>query len=318
MSSFFEQYEAVLSKNLQQVMLKVDPLNRTAEDYTQYDGYTGYILAETDEIYRIYIDGNIVDIPKSAVIVEGLKRVASDFVKGAAGYNTGTGSGAGGNIVRSLAQGVGQAYGLKTNVGPYQGLATPQSQNTAQQNSKLPSLPAEVKRDTSYLVNDVDGSAAITGGGTVYHLTSIQAANNPSARLVAESFASLFDDRVSILEQGQIVPFNSQQNQQQLSTTSGSQLSTAVKPGQVQNNQQPQSTRDAKGRVVGNIVDAKVVNKKKLPTARISSTPDVLNTTVYVIFVAPDEKGNPRSFQDKLVFSHQPNTNNLLLTLLNS
>ena len=135
MSSFFEQYEAVLSKNLQQVMLKVDPLNRTAEDYTQYDGYTGYILAETDEIYRIYIDGKIVDIPKSAVIVEGLKRVASDFVKGAAGYNTGTGSGAGGNIVRSLAQGVGQAYGLKTNVGPYQGLATPQSQNTAQQNS---------------------------------------------------------------------------------------------------------------------------------------------------------------------------------------
>ena len=91
-----------------------------------------------------------------------------------------------------------------------------------------------------------------------------------------------------------------------------------MKPGQVQNNQQPQSTRDAKGRVVGNIVDAKVVNKKKLPTARISSTPDVLNTTVYVIFVAPDEKGNPRSFQDKLVFSHQPNTNNLLLTLLNS
>ena len=99
MSQFFDQYNAILEKSLQRVRLKVDPSNKCAEDFAQFDGYVGYILAETDDSIEFFYDNQTVTIPKNAVVVE------QGFMQGLAGNPNAAGkSGALGAIAR---QGIG-------------------------------------------------------------------------------------------------------------------------------------------------------------------------------------------------------------------
>ena len=88
MKKFEQALTAVEQKNnLKKVRLKLDPKIREAQDYSQYDGYEGYIISETPDAIRVQlIGGKQIDIP--LCVLEGK---LTDFIKGASPglYNAG-------------------------------------------------------------------------------------------------------------------------------------------------------------------------------------------------------------------------------------
>lgn len=185
MSQFFDQYSSILEKSLQKVRLRVDPNVKYAEDFAQYDGYVGYILAETDDSIDFFYENNTVTLPKNAVFIEGLGDVAKatgraigsgagNFIRGAAGQNTGTSvAGALGSIAGSAAKGVANLgsmlyTGQKLFDGKNQQADTPA--NSAQAVDKTKSLPIKNK----------NGNVSISINGMDYGIIDIRDANNKS------------------------------------------------------------------------------------------------------------------------------------------
>ena len=78
----FEQALLVAEQQnkLKRVRLKLDPKIREAQDYSQYEGYEGYVLSETDTHIELQIKDQRIMLPK--VVLENKLK---DFIKGAAG-----------------------------------------------------------------------------------------------------------------------------------------------------------------------------------------------------------------------------------------
>lgn len=57
---------------LVRVKLKVDPANCTSGEILKYNGYEGYILAEDESFYTVYVEniGLAVDLPKTIVSIQ--------------------------------------------------------------------------------------------------------------------------------------------------------------------------------------------------------------------------------------------------------
>jgi len=77
----FEQalFAAEQQNKLKRVRLKLDPKIREAQDYSQYEGYEGYVLSETDTHIELQIKDQRIMFPK--VVLENKLR---DFIRGAA------------------------------------------------------------------------------------------------------------------------------------------------------------------------------------------------------------------------------------------
>ena len=77
----FEQalLEAEQQNKLKRVRLKLDPKIREAQDYSQYEGYEGYVLSETETHIELQIKDKRIMMPKVV-----LENKLTDFIKGAA------------------------------------------------------------------------------------------------------------------------------------------------------------------------------------------------------------------------------------------
>lgn len=77
----FEQalLEAEKQNSLKRVKLKLDPKIREAQDYSQYEGYEGYVLSETETHIELQIKDKRVTLPKMV-----LENRLKDFLRGAA------------------------------------------------------------------------------------------------------------------------------------------------------------------------------------------------------------------------------------------
>lgn len=77
----FEQalLEAEQQNKLKRVRLKLDPKIREAQDYSQYEGYEGYVLSETETHIELQIKDKRIMLPKVV-----LENKLTDFIKGAA------------------------------------------------------------------------------------------------------------------------------------------------------------------------------------------------------------------------------------------
>jgi hypothetical protein len=77
----FEQalLAAEQQNKLKRVRLKLDPKIREAQDYSQYDGYEGYVLSETETHVEIQIKDQRIILPRVV-----LENKLLDFIKGAA------------------------------------------------------------------------------------------------------------------------------------------------------------------------------------------------------------------------------------------
>lgn len=84
----FEQalLEAEQQNKLKRVRLKLDPKIREAQDYSQYEGYEGYVLSETETHVELQIKDKRIMLPKVA-----LENKLTDFIKGAAPKSYATG-----------------------------------------------------------------------------------------------------------------------------------------------------------------------------------------------------------------------------------
>jgi hypothetical protein len=182
MSQFFDQYNAILEKSLQRVRLKVDPSNKCAEDFAQFNGYVGYILAETDDSIEFFYNNNTVTLPKNAVFIEGLGDVAKatgraigagagNFIRGAAGQNTGASvAGALGSIAGSAAKGAAN-FGSMLYTG----------QKLFDGKNQQAGTPAQaVDKTKSLLIKNKNGNASIIINGVDYGIINIKDANNKS------------------------------------------------------------------------------------------------------------------------------------------
>lgn len=202
MSQFLNNFTAILESSLQKVRLKVDPSNKQAEDFSQYDGYVGYILAETDKEIDFFFDNTLVKLPKAAIIIE-----QQGFLQGLAGTN-GTAGNAAGSLVRQGLQGVGRAVtgvakaGLALHgIDPSKfgsGSASQPAQPAQPAPSSALKFPPEVDHSSAFKVIDVDGAAAIKVNNVPYGFLSIQTANST---LTPESFEEILDNQLNILEQ---------------------------------------------------------------------------------------------------------------------
>jgi|GEM_PF-6941290 hypothetical protein len=54
------------------VKLKVDPANCSSGEILKYNGYEGYILAEKESTYSVYVEdlGLVADVPKTIVSIQ--------------------------------------------------------------------------------------------------------------------------------------------------------------------------------------------------------------------------------------------------------
>lgn len=84
----FEQalLDAEKQNSLKRVKLKLDPKIREAQDFSQYEGYEGYVLSETETHVELQIKNKRIILPK--IVIEGK---LADFIKGVAPktYQTG-------------------------------------------------------------------------------------------------------------------------------------------------------------------------------------------------------------------------------------
>lgn len=99
MKKFEEAVMAIENRNnLKRVRLKLDPKIREAQDYSQYDGYEGYVLSETETHVVVQLNNRgRVTIPK--VVLEGK---LSNFIKGTGKFLKNAASGAAAATGRAL------------------------------------------------------------------------------------------------------------------------------------------------------------------------------------------------------------------------
>ena len=202
MSKFFEQYNAVLEKNLQKVRLKVDPLNKYAEDYGQYDGYVGYILAETENEIKFFYNNSTLNIPKKAVVIENM---VANYLQGAAGQKPVGALGALGSITRGVAGTAARAV-----FGPQvTGTSAVPGSDTNNSTQKTPTTSKDritmISQDMlgkSFRVVDSKGTASFTGSSNkTFYILKIQLLNktrnvleNKSFRDIANFYTYLFEN----------------------------------------------------------------------------------------------------------------------------
>lgn len=79
MSKFSKLLENTFEKQkLRRVRLKTDPLYAASEEFSKFQGYEGYVLAENEKTMKIYFEcdgGSMVDIPIQMVNIQsGLSR----------------------------------------------------------------------------------------------------------------------------------------------------------------------------------------------------------------------------------------------------
>lgn len=72
-----KRFDKVIESSLKdshliKVKLKVDPANCTSGEILKYNGYEGYILAEHESSYTVYLEniGLAVDLPKTIVSIQ--------------------------------------------------------------------------------------------------------------------------------------------------------------------------------------------------------------------------------------------------------
>jgi hypothetical protein len=230
MSKFFDQYSSILEKNLQRVRLKVDPLNKYAEDFAQYNGYEGYILAETEDAIKFFSNNEIVLIPKKAVVVEGILsgigkvaaapfkaagRVASgigsaatNLAAGAAGTPQGTPiSRSVGSLGRQVVGGVWNTVtGRPSNPQPGAAADATAAAAAAQQNIALgkqvglTKIPTEMAGKSFNIKGDRKGAAYIVARGKTYYVSQIKLTNGSGRLLEHKSFDDLFANQMMLLE----------------------------------------------------------------------------------------------------------------------
>lgn len=221
MSKFFDQYNAVLEKSLQQVRLKVDPLNKYAEDFSRYDGYVGYILAETEDEIKFFHNNKTLIIPKAAVVVEGiLSGLAGTAQPGDSSARTALGT-----IGRSIAgtatravfgSGVTGASQMQQSAAPQQGQ---QAQNaTLGQRVGMTKIPQEMW-GKSFNIKNKKSTAYIVARGNGYFITQIKLTNGSGRIMESKSFKEMADAFSVLLEVAanpspQPPPLPTQQTQQ--------------------------------------------------------------------------------------------------------
>jgi hypothetical protein len=201
MSQFFDQYNAILEKSLQRVRLKVDPSNKCAEDFAQFDGYVGYILAETDDSIEFFYDNQTVTIPKNAVVVEqgfwqglaGNPKAAG--VSGALGAITRQGIGAGVNALKGAANFGSMLYtGQKLfdngTGSQFQGASAQRDKPVpaAQRGKPVPGLD----KFRTYNIKDSNGLAAIEINGVRYGIVAGSIKNQSNQVLLNMMLLTLY------------------------------------------------------------------------------------------------------------------------------
>lgn len=205
MSQFFNQYNAILEKSLQKVRLKVDPSNKCAEDFAQFDGYVGYILAETDDSIEFFYDNQTVTLPKSVIIAEyfgqnavnavgrGISAAgtgAANFIRGAAGQNTGSSwTGALGSMASGAVKGLGKAALALHGVDP--------SKLSSQQQAAISSQSkptANLDKSKAFDIKNSNGFATIDINGVRYGIVA-GTIKNQKQQVLLDSFT--FDNIIS-------------------------------------------------------------------------------------------------------------------------
>jgi len=230
MSQFFNQYNAILEKSLQKVRLRVDPNVKYAEDFAQYDGYVGYILAETDDSFDFFYENSTVTLPKNAIIIEqestGMRRFMQSAVGNAQGGTSGAlgtmvnkaaglGVGLAGNALKGAANLGSMIYtgqqlfpaGANQNQQPNAAAGAKPVQGAAAAQTTVQPLPANIDRKKSYVVRDTtyklaaggQGSRSagvdFMGGGRPYFITLITAGN---VSILPESASELLDKYIQL------------------------------------------------------------------------------------------------------------------------
>jgi RNase P/RNase MRP subunit p29 len=202
MSKFFDQYASILEKNLQKVRLKVDPLNKYAEDFAQYHGYEGYILAETKDAIKFYTNNQIVMIPKKAVVVENWKQGVTNFLQGAAGQQPVGATGALGSIARGVAGTAARAV-FGPGVTGTGNNAAAQPTNAAPVNrSNITPVGPDLATGLTIPVKDKAGTALIVDSkGNEYYVLKIVLASNPNKILESKSFNDLLYKHAALVQE---------------------------------------------------------------------------------------------------------------------
>lgn len=194
MSKFFDQYSSIIEASLQQVRLRVDPHNKCAEDFAQYDGYIGFILAETDKSVDFYSNNTIITIPRKGFIFEGvLTGLAGTAPAGDTSKRTAVGS-----IAR-------QAIGTAARIGSaIYGVNLPPGQKAPEAGAAGAGagikLPASFDRSTGVKIVDVGGIATLKANEASYGFTKITATNGSGLAIVPESFSQLLNFFTTLLE----------------------------------------------------------------------------------------------------------------------
>jgi hypothetical protein len=189
MSQFFDQYNAILEKSLQKVRLRVDPNVKYAEDFAQYDGYVGYILAETDDSFDFFYENSTVTLPKNVVLVEQNIGAPTRFFQGLAGVQPGgdkASSGGGlagalGSIARQGTQAAGSGLAALGRAGlAMHGIpSSAYSGNSSNASQSIPPKSTDqtkqsIDKTKSLLLKNKNNNAAININGVDYGIISIK------------------------------------------------------------------------------------------------------------------------------------------------
>lgn len=199
MSKFFDNYNSILEKSLQKVRLKVDPHTKYAEDFGQYDGYVGYILAETDESIDFFCKHNtVVTIPRAALVNEGWAGDAAkgamsgvgNFARGLAGQKTnGSFGGALGSIARQGISAAGNVASTAYLGKPIFGQGGNKDDQTKDGSGAAPGSASKTHNPmnlpkgsggVAHNVKDVKGAAAVNLFNTNYLIAGITTASTPA------------------------------------------------------------------------------------------------------------------------------------------
>ena len=195
MSKFFDQYSSIIEGSLQQVRLRVDPHNKCAEDFAQYEGYIGYILAETDKNVDFYSNNKIITIPRKGFIFEGvLTGLAGTAPAGDTSRRTAVGTIAR-NVIGTAARVGAGIYGVNLPAGQQ----APVGGGAAGAGAGI-KLPASFDRSTGVKLVDASGIATLKANGASYGFTKITATNGSGLAIVPESFSQLLNFFTTLLE----------------------------------------------------------------------------------------------------------------------
>jgi len=220
----------VLEKNLQKVRLKVDPLNKYAEDYGQYDGYVGYILAETENEIKFFYNNSTLNIPKKAVVIENM---VTNYLQGAAGQKPVGALGALGSITRGVAGTAARAV-----FGPQvTGTSAVPGSDTNNSTQKTPTTSKDgitmISQDMlgkSFRVVDSKGTASFTGSSNkTFYILKMQLLNKTRNVLENKSFRDIANFYTYLFESNFVLP-QQQKPQPPAPTTNTPPTSTAPLP----------------------------------------------------------------------------------------